>query len=437
MTVTGRTPADPAETTLRERLYQQRHLIVVIAVCEIVALITVSAINPHDHIDGEVYRLGARAWLDGRAIYQNLPPTESGMALPFIYPPFAAIVFSPLALVPKLVSTVIISITTHLALLATLYVVLSASTFMVAHRDKIVLVTAAILPLATVTEPVLETITYAQINVVLMALVAVDCLWRTRGPKKLPYPRGMLIGIAAGLKLTPLVFLLFLLLRRDGRSIAVALGTFAATILLGVVLAFENAGQFWFKQMLATSEVSFGKLTGDASTYAGNQSVRSMLSKWTVPEELLTVVWALAVLLILALAVAGMVQALRKSDLALALTLNAVAGLLISPVSWFHHWVWAIPALVLLIGGALVARNWATALAGSLAAALFTLAPHFKVPQGEGRELTWNVFTQFVGNAYVYLGLALLVYAAYQWWDARRTDQQVEPDPAAVEQPQA
>ncbi|WP_433870687.1 glycosyltransferase 87 family protein [Saccharopolyspora sp. CA-218241] len=415
---------------------EHRALLVVIGVAELIALLMVSAISPHDHIDGEVYRLGARALLDGKDIYHNLPPTNSGLSLPFIYPPFAAILFAPLALLPKMGAVVVIMVVSHLALLATLYVVLGASTFLTAHRERVLLVTAAVLPLATVTEPVLETITYAQINLVLMALVAVDCLWRVGSDKKLPYPRGMLIGIAAGIKLTPLVFLLFPLLRRDFRLIATALLTFLGTAVLGFLVTFDNARHFWVREIMATSDVSFGpKFTGDASTYAGNQSVRSLLSKLEVPG--LTPVFLALSVVVLAIAVLGMVHALRRRDLPTAVVLNGVLGLLVSPISWSHHWVWAIPALVLLIGAAWSRRDHALLLASTLAALLFVMGPHWNVPQGRGRELRWNFFEHLIGNAYVYFGLAFLAYWAVQWWRSRQrtaalsTDQTPEA-PAAV-----
>ena len=406
---------------------ERRALLVVIAIAELIAVIMVSTISPHDHIDGEVYRLGARALLAGQDIYGDLPPTESGLSLPFIYPPFAAIVFAPLALVPKVASTAMIMLITHLSLLVTLYVVLSAATFLVAHRDKVLLVTAAVLPLATITEPVMETLTYAQINIVLMALVAVDCLWRVDGDRKLPYPRGMLIGIAAGLKLTPAAFLLFLLLRRDVRTAVTAVLTFLGTALVGLLVTFDNARNFWLREVFATSNVSFGpKFTGDATVYAGNQSIRSALTKLGVPAP--TVVFAVLAAVVLALAVAGMVHSIRQRDLPLALTINGVLALLVSPISWSHHWVWAIPGLVLLAGSAFTRRDWALLLTTALATGFFTLGPHWKVPQGQGKELRWNAFEFLIGNSYVLFGLAFLVYPAVLWLRARRAAPRPAPE---------
>ncbi|MDR7302052.1 glycosyltransferase family 87 protein [Haloactinomyces albus] len=421
------TGTSPRWRALGRRVHAHRKLLTVIGVAELVAVIMVSAINPHAHIDGEVYQLGARAWLSGEDIYRNLPATDSGLHLPFIYPPFAAIAFTPLALVPKPVAITMIMVVTHLSLLATLYVVLGTAAFLTEHRDKVLMIAAAALPPATITEPVIETITYAQINVVLMALVAIDCLWRIGGDRRLPYPRGMLIGIAAGIKLTPAVFLLFFLLRKDYRAIATTLLTFLVTVLIGLVLAFDSAKRFWLHEMLASGEVSFGpRFEGTAAIYAGNQSLRSLLAKSQVPAPWLTVVFGLLALAMLAVAVLGMVHTLRRQDPPMALTINGILGLLVSPISWSHHWVWAVPGLVLLLGAALVRRHWPLLVAATLVAEFFVLGPHWTVPQGEGKELTWNFFEHLIGNAYVYFGVAFLLYHFHGWWHARK----VAPVPA-------
>ncbi|GAB2654170.1 glycosyltransferase 87 family protein [Saccharopolyspora gloriosae] len=425
----------PFGDLIRALAHEHRRLLIAIGVAELLAVLMVSTISPHDHIDGEVYRLGARAWLQGKDMYGPLPATESGLKLPFIYPPFAAILFSPLGLVPKIPAVVIIMLISHVALLTTLYLVFNASTFLRGQRDRVVLWTAVVLPLATLSEPVMETLTYAQINLVLMALVAVDCLWRTEPGRKLPYPRGLLIGIAAGIKLTPAAFLLFFLLRKDFKPIATAIAGFLGTVLIGMVLAFEGTRRYWLHEVMATGNVSFGPtFTGNASVYAGNQSVRSVLTKLGVGN--VSMVFVVVALLVLALAVAAMVHALRQRDLPMAMTLNGLLSLMISPISWSHHWVWAIPGLVLLAGAAVRRQDWGLLMMSGLAASFFTLGPMWKVPQGKGRELRWNVLEHLVGNAYVYFGLALLAYYAYGLWRSHRLASRTpEPDEPQVSAP--
>jgi alpha-1,2-mannosyltransferase len=96
------------------------------------------------------------------------------------------------------------------------------------------------LPAALLLEPIRSTLTYGQINALLMALVAFDCL--TRAPR---WPRGILVGIAAAVKLTPAVFLLFFLLRRDLRSAARAGLSFAACTGAGFALAPHDSLRYW------------------------------------------------------------------------------------------------------------------------------------------------------------------------------------------------
>ncbi|PRW63444.1 glycosyltransferase family 87 protein [Actinopolyspora mortivallis] len=432
------TAPPPNRGSLIGVLRQHRKLIIVFALCEFCALVMVSAINPHGHIDGEVYQLGARAWLQGMPIYQDLPPTESGLRLPFIYPPFAAFVFAPLAVVSKTKAVAAIMLVSHLALLSTLYVVLRACPLGERTRRRALLFTAVLLPLATVTEPVLETLTYAQINLVLMALVAVDSLWRVDGTRKPPYPRGLLIGIAAGIKLTPAVFLLLPLLRRDVRTILTAVTTLLGTVALGFLLAFEDAVHFWTRQVFSSGNVSFGpQFEGDASIYAGNVSLRSLLAKLAVPEPWQTLGLGVLVLLAAALTVFGMWTALYprsgRRDLPTALVLNAVFGLLISPISWSHHWVWIVAGLILLFERGYRHRNLPLLLATTLAAELYLIGPHWYAPQGDGKELTWNFFEHLIGNAYVYLGVGFLVYHAYLGVIDRRSGRTPDPDPTVSE----
>src|SRR5690625_741472 len=107
-----------------DHVRRHRGVLAVVLFAEIIAIITVSTIDLHNHVDGEVYQLGAKTLLAGQNIYQDLPATETGLWLPFIYPPFAAVVFAPLAFMPKAVAITVITMISHLALLGTLYVII-------------------------------------------------------------------------------------------------------------------------------------------------------------------------------------------------------------------------------------------------------------------------------------------------------------------------
>lgn len=395
---------------------------IAVLVVEIVALIYVTTIDRHNHIDAEVYQLGARAWLDGTPLYGPLPPTESGYQLPFIYPPFAAVLFAPLALLTKHQTIKVTEIVTTVALVASLALVVNASKALAPRRDQVLPITACILPIATISEPVLETFGYGQISVLLMAMTLVDCLWRTgEGSRKLPWPRGMMLGIAAGIKLTPAAFLLFFLLRRDFRTIAWAAVSFLATVAIGLAASVPDSIRFWTHEVFNIGTTSFGKdFAGNVSVFAGNLTLHSMLTKFGLTGLTMTAVFGLCAAIVLALTGLGMWQALRERDLAFAVMINAIAELLLSQVSWSHHWVWAIPTLAMLTAAALRNRQLSLLVPTAFASAVFVLGPQWSIPAGNGAELQWTFRQQLVANSYIYLGLAFLVYAASFWWTAHR-----------------
>jgi alpha-1,2-mannosyltransferase len=180
-------------------------------------------------IDLNVYRIGSVAWLHGGDLYGALPPTSSGARLPFSYPPIAAVLLAPLALVPMPVAV---------TLLTTVTITLTALVLRLFLRSVIASPNVSwwsvcwLLPVALFLEPVRNTLNYGQVNMALMALVSADCL--VVGPR---WPRGALVGIAAAVKLTPAAFVLFFVLRRDWRAAGLAALSFCACTGIGFLLA--------------------------------------------------------------------------------------------------------------------------------------------------------------------------------------------------------
>ncbi|MFC7657590.1 glycosyltransferase 87 family protein [Pseudonocardia benzenivorans] len=184
MTVSSMPTAAAALTrVLRTRLTVPRSTFVVTVPMLAVAL-TALLLHTHGyHIDLEVYRIGVDTWLAGGDMYGPLPPTVSGLALPFIYPPFAAMVLTPLALVPWTVAWVSLFVVSFASLAVTLYVV-ALRAWPAGGRSGALAAASLAVPLALWIEPVLQTFEFGQVNIVLMALVAVDCLTvRTRWPR--------------------------------------------------------------------------------------------------------------------------------------------------------------------------------------------------------------------------------------------------------------
>ncbi|MFC5993065.1 glycosyltransferase 87 family protein [Pseudonocardia hispaniensis] len=387
---------------LRARLTTPRSVLVV-ALPVLALVLTWLLVRMHGyHIDLEVYRLGVQTWLAGGDMYGSLPPTISGLALPFIYPPFAAMVLTPLVLLPWTPSWIALFVLSLASLAVTLYVV-AARSWPAGGRAGALAVTGAALPAALLLEPVRQTFEFGQINLVLMALVALDCL--VARPR---WPRGLLVGIAAAIKLTPAVFVLYFLLRRDLRSAVVAVVTGAAATGLGFLVDPAASARYWLG----------GPASGiSGSVFYTNETIEAVLARMGLTGAALTTGWLVvaAVLLVLAIPVG------RIADAPLALVTVAGLGLLVSPTSWSHHWVWIAPALVVTAGHALRHRSpgW-TAATGVLLVA-FYLAPFQFLPHDNERELAWSGFQQVVGATYVIVAVALLVAAGWRHrpWAAR------------------
>ncbi|MFD9896359.1 glycosyltransferase 87 family protein [Amycolatopsis sp. NPDC059027] len=337
-------------------------------------------------VDLEVYRFGARALAHGDDIYGALPPTRGGFALPFIYPPFAAMVFLVFTVLPTPVGAVLMLGISLTALGTTVYVVVRP------HASRRTALLAAVLAgaAALAFEPVRETLWFGQVNLVLMALVVFDCL----GPKT-RLPRGVLLGLAAAVKITPAGFLLFFLLRRDFRAAVTTVVTFLAAGLAGFVVAPQASWAYWFG----------GGLTGasgmSGSIFATNQTIQGALHRLGLPAVPTLVLVAIATLAALLLAAGAMLRADRPT----AFLLNAAAVLVCSPISWSHHWVWIVPATILLAARA-TSRRAVTGLVAVVA--VFVVAPHSFLPSQGFRELTWGPLEHVIGNSYLLLALGFL-----------------------------
>jgi alpha-1,2-mannosyltransferase len=419
VTVAGAsTTRTPAGARLLQVLRTPSRLLPVTVPLLALALAGLVAHTGGRHIDLEVYRFGVQAWLAGGDLYGTLPETSGHIALPFIYPPFAALLMVPLAVVPWIVAWVGLLGLSTLALGATLYA-FARRLWPSGGRGGALSVASIGLPLALAVEPgraidfdhpvagrpalglepVLQTVEFGQINLVLMALVALDCL--VARPK---WPRGMLIGIAAAIKLTPAVFVLYFLLRRDYRAAVTSAVSGVVATAIGFVVAPAQSWAFWSDPA--------GGVSG--SPFFTNQTFEAMLVRAGVDGIPRTVVWLLLSAGLLALAA----PAIRRAPAPLALVTLAAVGLLVSPTSWSHHWVWVAPALLVAAATAWSKRSAAWTAATVAMAAVFVIAPHqFVHPRGGEQELTWTPLQQFVDGTYVWFTVLLIVLL----WTARRS----------------
>ncbi|WP_007025385.1 glycosyltransferase 87 family protein, partial [Saccharomonospora iraqiensis] len=371
-----------------------------------VLLVTAVAVllSPVEFSDLRVYRTGGYAWSHGIALYspefREYVPLEIG--LPFLYPPLAAVAFVPAHLLPWHVATVLLVAAGLAALLATTTVVAGRRH---GRRTGAVLLGAAVAAGWLLIEPVRQTIVLGQINLLLMGLVVVDCLLpRTR------WPRGLLTGLAAGIKLTPLIFVLFFLVKRQYRAAAVAVGTFAGSILLGFALAPGDSVRFWFDAVFGTDQKV-------GTAYAFNQSFNGVLHR-LLPDggDVRFVLWVLLVLAFLAVALLAARRARSVGDDVTVLLAIAFWGLLASPLSWSHHWVWVAPAAVALAyplrRGA--ARRWWVPGLATLLVLAFVVGPHGVVLSTDPGtpETAWAWWQHLAGSSYTLVAVAALLVLA-------------------------
>ncbi|WP_082959615.1 glycosyltransferase 87 family protein [Mycobacterium sp. E2462] len=358
-------------------------------------------------IDIDVYQMGARAWLDGRPLYRGdvLFPTPIGLKLPFTYPPLAAIVFSPFAWLRMPAASVAITVLTLVLLIASTTLVLSGlrvweSSTRLAGPAWLRRLWLAVLLTAAATlwlEPIASNFAFGQINVVLMTLVLADCV-----PRRTPWPRGLLLGLGIALKLTPAVFLLYFLVRRDGRAALTALASFAGATALGFALAWSDSLEYWTHTLHHTDRIGEAALNTD-------QNIAGALARLGLDEHGRFPLWVGACLLVLAATVWAMRRVLRADEPLLAVVCVALFGLVVSPVSWSHHWVWVLPTIVVTAVLGWRRRNVALLVLSVLGVVLTRWTPIDLLPKHHETTASW--WRQLVGMSYVWWALAVIVAA--------------------------
>jgi alpha-1,2-mannosyltransferase len=358
-------------------------------------------------IDIDVYQMGGQTWLDGHPLYRGnvLFHTPIGLNLPFTYPPLAAIMFCPFAWLHMPAASVAITVLTMALLIVSTVLVLSGldvwrtSTLLPgpAWLRRLWLAVLIVAPAAIWQEPISSNFAFGQINVVLMTLVIADCV-----PRRTPWPRGVLLGLGIALKLTPAVFLLYFLLRRDNRAALTALASFAGATLLGFALAWSDSWEYWTRTVHHTDRIGEAALNTD-------QNIAGALARIGLGEHERFVLWVLGCLAVLALTVWAMRRVLRAGEPTLALICVALFGLVVSPVSWSHHWVWALPAVLVTAIVGWRRRNIALGVVSAAGIALMYRTPIDLLPKHHEAAAAW--WRQLFGMSYVWWALAVIVTA--------------------------
>jgi alpha-1,2-mannosyltransferase len=301
--------------------------------------------------DVHVYWWGGQQAARGGALY------APGARYSFTYPPFAAALFSVAAHAPEGDLAVVITAASIGALAA--LCALSLGSAGVRRRPETVFAATA---LALLTWPVAYTLRLGEVNLIMAALAGADLLRRHDGH----WAQGIATGLAAGIKLTPLIFVAYLLITRRFRAAATAAAAFAATVAMGAVLLPSPSRVFWLDGVFYDqnrigdpANLSDQSLSGAVARLVGNGDPGY---RW----------WAIAALLVGLAGITVAAWAHRRGRRLGGVTCCAITGLLISPFSWTHHWVWAVPLLVALAATAWRRRSAACALAAAAVAAVFS-----------------------------------------------------------------
>ncbi|MFG1606753.1 glycosyltransferase 87 family protein [Actinoplanes sp. NPDC049265] len=329
-----------------------------------------------------VYRGAVQSWLlhDGDLYRYRYQGTEYG----FTYPPFAAIVFAPLAWTswPVAVAAGLVVNAAMVGLLMRWYVLPALRSRGWTAWSVVPLVFLAFL----LFEPSRDTFSYGQINLVLLVLVGADL--RNLENNRLS---GWGVGLAAAIKLTPAVFIGYLIIRRQYRAAATAVGTAAGATLITLLVAPDESRTFWTQALWDTQRVG-------RTEYVSNQSLHGVIARLQAPET--------AWLALVALVLAFWWWTARNADHRTGFALTGMVACLISPITWVHHLVWLLPALFLLIEQSLDRPRRLAAVLGAVALMSSSLV-----------WLWWDKpfgWLSFPGsNAYVWVTIGLMIAVGY------------------------
>lgn len=365
-------------------------------------------------VDIEVYRGAGQALLDGLRLYD----LQFHGFLDFTYPPLAAILFTPLTLVPLAVLKPLVTIINILLLPVVMRLALRLAPvkewISADQATRLALVAGAA---GIWLEPIWSTLGYGQIDLLIAGLVLADLAGPDGGRWK-----GVGIGVACGLKLTPGIFAVYLLATHRPRPAARSLGTFAATVAVGFALAPRDAADFWGRALMDPSRV--GRIES-----AANQSLRGAYARLFHSPDVETW-WLASALLVGVLGIALAAAAGRRGDDAGGFSLCALTALLVSPISWSHHWALAVPVLLLFAVRAHRGCSRPALVAAALAAGIGYSQLILSVPHPDHRhaELHLDAAQLLAADAYVLLAVLALAIVAGSSLSARRAKM-----PAAAE----
>jgi alpha-1,2-mannosyltransferase len=394
------------------------------------------AIALHPGMSAMLKAFDLQVYLDGGKLARDKPGTLyswhlAGMpGIQFTYTPFAALVFAVLSYIPWRLLEVITVIVSTGALLSTLWI--AFRTLGISDRTRRLGLALLVAGLVFWVEPVQRALYLGQVELVLMGLVT----WDMCQPDRRRF-KGAGVGIAAAIKLVPLIFIAYLLITRRVRAAVVAAVTFAVTVVLGFAVLPGPSEKWWlhgyFWQANKTGFVG----------YTANQSLRGMIDRFAGSDAHGAPIWYLVAAVVALLGLWAAYVLHRSGREFEGLMTCALTALLISPISWDHHWVWIAPFLAIpvayafrgayryraawaVLTGALVIAflGWRKLWNAGIGRSLIWLAPSSGPSYGDKPwypEYHWHGIQLLEGNAYVLIGCVLLLFTVGVAWRLRRS----------------
>ena len=419
------------------------------------------------HFDVYVYWYALNNWFNGNSLYDWYALPDYKM-YPFTYPPFGAWALSPLTWFDY--ETAARLMIMAIALQTAVIVALVGRSLGWSWGSAFAIAPWAAILVQQCLEPFTQSVGFAQVNTAMMALVMIDVAappsWKGRGVAS---------GLAAAIKLTPAIAVLIFLLRRQWRSAITMVATSLAVTLLSWVISPGESARFFFDAMWDPQRAGDAYYTSNQNlkgfvARALPENTWSIAWAITVALALVAAVWLCLRIQAAATSVvtphvisddaapgplnaatpatgatvsaasaalaapAGDAVEVAASDAVAAPSAVATApapvlpenlatlltaavimtlGLLVSPITWSHHWVWGLASVVALIAVALRLKSAPLAAVALVQGALFIMAPHWWFSHGQVNELHWNVVEQLVGSSYTLAAIASGVALAW------------------------
>ncbi|MFJ9588076.1 glycosyltransferase 87 family protein [Streptomyces acidicola] len=310
----------------------RRRLLLLLVLATAVTVFTATVPLLRDWFDLRVYYGTIDTWVhhDGRIYDYQVPGTTYG----FTYPPFAAVGMLPMALV-SLDTAIALCLLLNLAALAAVLYILAGPQLR-RYGWYGTAVAACVLALL---EPLRDTFSFGQVNLLLLALVLADAWLLSTGRGRWA---GVGIGLAAAVKLTPALFIGLLLIARRWRAAGLATAVAAAATAAAAWVAPDASRFYWTEALWDTNRI--GRLA-----YVSNQSLQGVLARLAEPAEPSRAVWASLVLVVLCVWAWRTHRAVTAGDWVGAFAVTGLTACLVSPITWVHHLVWLLPSFAVLL----------------------------------------------------------------------------------------